>query len=186
MGNCEDSLASRALDCGCGFETGSVCSSLSEQWFRYADSKISDANRLWMGQLPHCVSFQLGSLRFCVVRGGVERINRFFFASTPAAEKAAELSLLDQDIDGLIAGHCRIPFGQLIEGRAWLNAGVIGFPANDGTPDGWYLLIDTVDDMMRAWSAVMLTRSSADSGRVRMSCPASKEVSAVKLWRLNP
>lgn len=28
-GNCEESLASGALDCGCGFEEGSVCSTLS-------------------------------------------------------------------------------------------------------------------------------------------------------------
>ena len=31
MGNCEESLADRALDCGCGFETGTTCSSLSTE-----------------------------------------------------------------------------------------------------------------------------------------------------------
>jgi hypothetical protein len=61
----------------------------------------------------------------------------------------AELSLLNQDIDGLITGHCGIPFGQMVEGRAWLNAGVIGLPANDGTADGWYLIIDHVDNRIK-------------------------------------
>jgi len=29
----------------------------------------------------------------------------------------------------------------LIEDKAWLNAGVIGMPANDATTDVWYMLI---------------------------------------------
>ena len=149
LGNCEESLASRALDCGCGFEAGSTCSALSDQWFRYADARISEGNRLWMGQLPVSLTFQLGSQRFSCVHGAVESINKFLFASTSEAEKAAELSLLSQGIDGLITGHCGIPFGQMIEGRAWLNAGVIGLPANDGTADGWYLVIDHVDNMIK-------------------------------------
>jgi hypothetical protein len=95
------------------------------------------------------LTFQLGSQRFSCVHGGVESINKFLFASTPDAEKIAELSLLSKDIDGLITGHCGIPFGQMIEGRVWLNAGVIGLPANDGTADGWYLVIDPVDNMIK-------------------------------------
>lgn len=149
LGNCEESLASRALDCGCGFEAGSTCSALSDQWFRYAEARISEANRSWMGQLPVSLTFQLGSRRFSCVHGGVESINRFLFASTSESEKIAELSLLSKDIDGLITGHCGIPFGQMIEGRVWLNAGVIGLPANDGTADGWYLVIDPVDNMIK-------------------------------------
>jgi hypothetical protein len=69
--------------------------------------------------------------------------------TAPCSEKIAELSLLSKDIDGLITGHCGIPFGQMIEGRVWLNAGVIGLPANDGTADGWYLVIDPVDNMIK-------------------------------------
>ena len=149
LGNCEESLASRALDCGCGFEVGSTCSALSDQWFRYADGKISEANRSWMGQLPFSLTFQLGCRRFSCVHAGVELINHFLFASTPEEAKVSELSLLSYDIDGLITGHCGIPFGQMIEGRAWLNAGVIGLPANDGTSDGWYLLIDHIDNMIK-------------------------------------
>jgi len=95
------------------------------------------------------LTFQLGSQRFSCVHGGVESINKFLFASTPDAEKAAELSLLSQGIDGLITGHCGLPFGQMIEGRAWLNAGVIGLPANDGTANGWYLVIDHVDNRIK-------------------------------------
>lgn len=33
MGNCEEALADSAMDCGCGFDEGSVCAQLSESWF---------------------------------------------------------------------------------------------------------------------------------------------------------
>jgi len=150
MGNCEQSLAERAVDCGCGFEQGSVCSALSVDWFRYADSRVADDTRNWMQKLPQGLTFELAGRRFAVVHGGVEKINRFLFASTPEEIKQTELKLLDTDIDGLIAGHCGIPFGQKISGQVWLNSGVIGMPANDGTADGWYLLIEPVGSELKA------------------------------------
>lgn len=150
MGNCEQSLAERAVDCGCGFEEGSTCSALSTQWFRYVDSKISDENRSWMGTLPQTLLFELAGRRLAVVHGGVTQINRFLFASTSAEDKLAELNLLGEEVDGLIAGHCGIPFGQMVAGKVWLNAGVIGMPANDGTQDGWYLLIEPMGEQLQA------------------------------------
>jgi predicted phosphodiesterase len=150
MGNCEQSLANRAIDCGCGFETGSTCSALSTQWFRYVDKKISDVNRRWMSELPQTLTFKLAGRQLAVVHGGVSQINRFLFASTSAADKLDELNLVVPGIDGLIAGHCGIPFGQIVSGKAWLNAGVIGMPANDGTQDGWYLLIEAVGEQLKA------------------------------------
>lgn len=150
MGNCEQSLAMRADDCGCGFEMGSACSALSTAWFRYADSRISEASRAWMRELPQTLTFELAKRRLAVVHGGVSQINRFLFASTSAEDKLTELNLFDVPVDGLIAGHCGIPFGQIVAGKAWLNAGVIGMPANDGTREGWYLLIEPVEGQLKA------------------------------------
>ncbi|MEW8691344.1 MAG: hypothetical protein AB2535_09660 [Candidatus Thiodiazotropha endolucinida] len=41
----------------------------------------------------------------------------------------------------VIGGHAGIPFGEELGGRYWLNSGVIGMPANDGTRNGWYLVL---------------------------------------------
>lgn len=160
-GNCEESLGDAADDCGCGFEEGSACSTLSVQWYRYADRNISPESRAWMRSLSAHITFRLGRRRFVVVHGSVSRVNRFVFASTPASEKQAELSLADADV--VIGGHSGIPFGQrLDDGRAWLNAGVIGLPANDGTPDGWYLLLTPVEDGLTAsWHRLRYDASSA-------------------------
>jgi len=165
MGNCEQSLAERAVDCGCGFEEGSTCSALSTQWFRYVDHKISDENRRWMAALPQTLLFDLAGRRFAVVHGGVTQINRFLFASTSAEDKLAELNLLGEGVDGLIAGHCGIPFGQMVAGKVWLNAGVIGMPANDGTQDGWYLLIETMGEQLQAsWHRLHYPAEKAKQG----------------------
>jgi len=150
MGNCEQSLADRAVDCGCGFEDESTCSALSAEWFRYADGQLAEEHRLWMGSLPQILFFQLAGRRLAVVHGAVSRINRFLFASTSSRDKLGELELLDRDVDGIVAGHCGIPFGQMVAGKAWLNAGVIGLPANDGTQDGWYLVIEEVAGSLQA------------------------------------
>lgn len=143
-GNCEESLGNAADDCGCGFEDGSACSVLSVQWYRYADARIGPDSRNWMRTLPVHLRFRLGGNSFHVVHGSVSQVNRFVFASTPAEDKLAEHALADADV--VIGGHSGIPFGERLDDRrAWLNAGVIGLPANDGTPDGWYLLL-TPDD----------------------------------------
>jgi predicted phosphodiesterase len=183
MGNCEQSLAVRAVDCGCGFEEGSVCSALSVEWFRYADSRISSESRSWMGQLPQTLSFQMAGRRFAVVHGGVAQLNRFFFASTPLALKQAELDRLDDDIDGLIAGHCGIPFGQQVAGKVWLNAGVIGMPANDGTPDGWYLLLDQEGGLLQAsWKRLNYPAQQARSAMLNAGLTGYADALTSGLW----
>lgn len=139
MGNCEESLASEAVDCGCGFEPGSVCSTLSLGWYEFANQHIGAENRAWMKTLPRQVSFRFADRSFVVVHGSFSQINRFVFPSTAVEVKQAELDLGKADV--LIGGHCGVPFGERVGSGAWLNAGAIGLPANDGTTDGWYLLL---------------------------------------------
>ena len=103
-----------------------------------------------MDKLPHKLTFTLAGRRLAVIHGGVTQISRFLFASTPVEDKLAELEVLGADVDGVIAGHCGIPFGQVVAGKAWLNAGVIGMPANDGTQDGWYLMLEPTGGKLQA------------------------------------
>jgi hypothetical protein len=41
----------------------------------------------------------------------------------------------------VIGGHSGLPFSEIVEGRLWHNAGVVGLPANDGTPRVWYAVL---------------------------------------------
>lgn len=146
MGNCEESLAASAADCGCGFPEGSACQRLASDWFTYAARQMTADLRSWMSALPRQIYLEIGSTRLVVVHGGVSSINRFIFASTAAAVKAQELK--EAGVDGVIAGHCGIPFTQVIGGRLWHNAGAIGMPANDGTPRVWYSFLQARDGVM--------------------------------------
>ena len=139
MGNCEESLASNAADCGCGYAAGSACELMSVAWYAHADRSLDRDARAWMGSLPRRLDIVLGGKRLAIVHGSVRQINRFVFASTPAAVKREELDIAA--CDGVIAGHCGIPFTEVIDGRLWHNAGAIGMPANDGTPRVWYSIL---------------------------------------------
>jgi predicted phosphodiesterase len=139
MGNCEESLAENSNDCGCGFEEGMLCSTLSEGWYRYAQSQVSESTRLWMKALPRTIRFSIHGHSCCVIHGGFNQINQFIFASSDIEIKRQQLLQAQTDI--MIVGHCGLPFGQQIDDRLWLNAGVIGLPANDGTVEGWFMLM---------------------------------------------
>jgi predicted phosphodiesterase len=141
-GNCEEQLAAGSADCACGFEEGSECDRLAKGWYPFANGRISPESRAWMAGLPSTLTFTVGGLSFRVIHGGVRTVNRFVFASQ-SHELAEELAWAGTDV--VISGHCGLPFIAKLGRGAWFNPGVIGMPANDGTPDVWYGLI-ALDD----------------------------------------
>jgi hypothetical protein len=80
MGNCEESLAADAEDCGCGFTEGSTCAALSAQWFNATRRDLDNEAKRWMGGLPRRVDFTLADRRFAAIHGGLAQINQFIFA----------------------------------------------------------------------------------------------------------
>lgn len=140
MGNCEESLAEDALDCGCGFEEDSACSLLSTGWYSFARTKVSDEHKQWMGFLPRSIHFEMADKKFQVIHGGVGQINRFLFAGSDTQYFKDEFAKTTADV--VIGGHCGMPFYKEIGNQHWINAGVIGMPANDGTDSTWYLLLE--------------------------------------------
>jgi predicted phosphodiesterase len=148
MGNCEESFGSKGDDCGCGFEEGSDCDVLSRQWYAYADSTLSPNQRLWMRGLPNHLRFSLNGYRFAVIHGGVRDISRWIFQSTPEDVKRHEIGELEgiDPVDGVIAGHCGLPFVDNLGDKVWINPGVVGMPANDGTPKTWYAILEPTTD----------------------------------------
>lgn len=139
MGNCEESLGDDAGDCGCGFTEGSACEALSVAWYAHARSQIDVPDRAWMRTLPRRIDIVLGGRRLAVVHGSVRTINAFLFGSSDAAVLVREIAA--SGCDGVIAGHCGLPFSRIVDGRLWHNAGAIGMPANDGTRRAWYSIL---------------------------------------------
>lgn len=138
QGNCEQQLAEGAQDCACNFEDGSACAALAKGWYPFALARVSSEMRAWMGGLPETLQFKFAGLTFRVVHGGVSLVNRWVFASD-AAVLAEECQVASSDV--IIAGHAGLPFITRSGHQTWFNPGVVGMPANDGTPDVWYGLI---------------------------------------------
>ncbi len=139
-GNVEIQLRNREEDCGCNFDEGSRCDTFSRKWYPYAQSRLSENSIDWMMSLPHHLRFQYGKKRIYVLHGSYLNPSEFIFRSTPWDQKRKTFEAAQADI--VLAGHCGLPFHHLHDGLLWLNAGVIGMPANDGTTQVWYAVLD--------------------------------------------
>ncbi|MBU2020498.1 MAG: metallophosphatase family protein [Bacteroidetes bacterium] len=139
-GNVEIQLCTGSDDCGCNFNDGSRCDLFSRQWFPFAKENLSEQSIQWMSQLPEFLSFDFSGKRFAVIHGTVNETAGYIFESTPWKEKQAILDQLNAEV--VLAGHCGLPFVSQNEGLAWLNAGVIGMPANDGTDRVWCMTLE--------------------------------------------
>ncbi len=142
-GNCEESFGAGAEDCGCGFAEGSACDLLARGWFAHAMAELSAPARAFMAACPGEIRFRIGGLTVSATHGGFSAINRFIFPSDAAAI-ADECARTDSDI--VLAGHSGIPFARQSGRQWWLNAGVIGMPANDGDPRTHFLTLHPVAD----------------------------------------
>jgi predicted phosphodiesterase len=142
-GNCEVQLAAAASDCGCGFAPGSACDALAVEWYRHALTQVAAADREYMAALPAQITLLAGGRKICLVHGNAERINAFVFPS--ASNLELERQILATGCDAIIAGHSGIPFTRRTHAGVWHNSGSIGMPANDGTRDGWFSIVEVVD-----------------------------------------
>lgn len=146
-GNVELQLVEDQNDCGCNFVQGSLCDRLSEQWYGYVKRTVSTESINWMRELPRFLQFEMQGRKILIVHGSYHEVAQFIFQSTPWPIKEREI--MDAGVDAIIAGHCGLPFFDRRQNHLWVNAGVIGMPANDGTPRVWYLRIDPEQNGLR-------------------------------------
>jgi predicted phosphodiesterase len=152
-GNCEQSLAEQTQDCGCGFDENSACSLLSVTWYRHALATMQPEYQRWQQHLPEHIRLQLGPFNVLALHASFESNNEFVFRSSDDQIKQRALTNANADI--VLAGHSGVPFGQAFEQGYWLNAGVIGMPANNGQAHTYYMTIEAIDGQWRArWHAL--------------------------------
>ncbi len=148
QGNVEQSLAKQADDCGCGFEEGTVCDTLSRGWYPFADNAVSQDQRNWFSELPEHLKLTISDKSIRVVHGAASDVSRFMFASQEDSDFLDEFSLLDTnhnaETDIVISGHSGLPFTKQIGDKQWHNSGALGMPANDGTQNVWFSVLEIV------------------------------------------
>lgn len=140
LGNVEIQVRDDAEACGCNFDEGSRCDVFSQNWYNYTCKVIEPDHKDWLNSLPDHIRFSIHGQEAVVVHGAYPNVSEFVFKSTPWSRKEEILKTLDADI--IIAGHCGLPFSDFRDHKYWLNPGVIGMPANDGTSRVWYMILD--------------------------------------------
>ncbi|MGO4913233.1 metallophosphoesterase family protein [Leeuwenhoekiella sp. W20_SRS_FM14] len=147
LGNVEIQLRDGAEDCGCDFRKGSRCDGFSQMWFPYAQSKLSKNSLDYIATLPNHIDFHFAGKDITVVHGDFFNVSEFVYKSTDWKLKQANFETTQADV--IIAGHCGLPFHHENEDKLWLNPGVIGMPANDGTPNVWYATLEEQNGELR-------------------------------------
>jgi predicted phosphodiesterase len=112
----------------------------AEQWYPFAIEQLSEESLQWVAELPLHLSFEYYGKKFVALYGSYHRLTDYIFKSTPW--KVKEQSFRDTGADVILAGHSGLPFHHLKQGKIWLNPGLIGIPANDGTSKVWYLYLN--------------------------------------------
>ena len=181
MGNCEESLAHGEDDCGCGFEAGSDCSVLAVTWYEFANRRVTPSQRRWMRDLPRSIDFVMSATSVRAIHASLTSINEFVFASSARDARLGQIR--EAGIDAVIGGHSGIPFGQRLEERYWLNAGVIGMPANDGGQHGWYMLMKPRDEGIDvSWHRLDYDHASSRKTTIEAGMHAYGQALADGLW----
>ena len=140
-GNYDDSVARGLDDCQCGY-TDPRDNHFARLSYRYTYANTAPANRAWMGTLPSERRFRLGELEVLACHGSPRQMNEFLWESTTPThflEKLAE----DHHADVILGTHTGIHWERRLGGgRAYVNAGALGRPANDGQTHVWYALLE--------------------------------------------
>lgn len=143
-GNCDENLGADMDDCGCGFEEESTCDTLAMQWYNFNKNNVDRAHKDWMRDLPERYKFEFHGKNFHVLHGSHNSINEFIFPSKNGDYKKSQITATGADV--VLCGHNGMHFTSILGDKVWHNAGVIGMPANDGTPRTWYSLIYKEDN----------------------------------------
>jgi len=172
QGNVEENIIAGEDDCGCNFNERSRCDLFSQNWFPFAARSVSDQTRQWLATIPHRLRFRYAGKTIGVVHGSATNIAEFVFKSTPWEVKAQTFKAMGAEV--ILAGHSGLPFADSTNGKHWINAGVIGMPANDGTPRVWYLLLDdSTGELTFAFKSFNYDNRQANQLMVEKGLPSS-------------
>jgi hypothetical protein len=140
QGNYEQSLAAGREDCNCGY-TDPRDNQFAAISYRYTARHCSPDFKRWMGELPPRRRVLVGGRELLLVHGSPRRVNEFLFRST-SPDAFLEVLLDQHRCDALLCTHTGLHWHRrLPSGRDVVNVGVIGRPANDGSPNVWYAIV---------------------------------------------
>jgi len=142
QGNYDNSIGNGLDDCQCGY-TDPRDNYFAKISYDYTFKKTSLRHRDWMKALPEEIRFELDGRRVLLCHGSPRQMNEFLWESTTPTHFLEKLCD-DFNADIIAATHTGLHWERnLPSGRRFVNVGVLGRPANDGTPRVWYTILSS-------------------------------------------
>lgn len=144
QGNYDHSIGHDLDDCACGY-TDPRDNHFARVSYDYTRLNTPQEWKPWLRSLPPRRRLALGGLRVLLCHGSPRRTNEFLWDSTTSTHFLHRFAT-NFGADVIVASHTGLPWTRFLEGGPgppgwWVNAGVIGRPANDGSPSVRYALL---------------------------------------------
>lgn len=144
QGNYDHSIGHALADCQCGY-TDPADNFYARLSYQYTFARTAARWRPWLRDLPEALRMEVGGRRVLCCHGSPRKTNEFLWESTSPTHLLEKLCD-DFQADVIIATHTGLPWARrLSNDRLFVNCGVLGRPANDGTTRVGYVLLDPSD-----------------------------------------
>jgi predicted phosphodiesterase len=154
QGNYDNSIGHDFPDCQCGY-TDPADNYYARLSYQYTYAKTSPKWRPWLRGLPMHLRFEVPNFNFrndapanqrsanvLLCHGSPRKQNEFLWESTTPTHLLEKLCN-DHSADVIVTTHTGLPWTrQLSNGRLFINCGVLGRPANNGTTNVGYVILD--------------------------------------------
>ena len=145
QGNYDNSIAFGLDDCQCGY-TDPRDNYYAKLSYDYTLNNTSEHHRRWMRTLPQQLRIKLAGKDVLLCHGSPRQLNEFMWESTTPTH-FLEKMCVDFAADVIACTHTGLHWHRALpSGRHFINAGVLGRPANDGTTNVWYTVLSHDDD----------------------------------------
>ena len=142
QGNYDHSIGHGLNDCQCGY-TDPRDNHFAQLSYDYTLAHTHDEHRAWMRTLPPQVRLEIDGVRVLLCHGSPRRTNEFLWESTTSTQFLAKLCD-DFECDVILGTHTGLHWQRtFLDGRGFVNVGVLGRPENDGTTNVWYTILRT-------------------------------------------
>ncbi|WP_255945384.1 metallophosphoesterase family protein [Streptomyces odontomachi] len=138
-GNYDVAIAAGGADCGCGYRDPRD-QQYAQIMYDHTLAHTSRRFAAWMGELPTERRETIHGCEVHFVHGSPLANNDFWWESLPDEAHAARVASSGADV--ILATHSGLPWIRRFGQTLVVNVGVIGRPANDGTPRVCYALLD--------------------------------------------
>jgi diadenosine tetraphosphatase ApaH/serine/threonine PP2A family protein phosphatase len=141
QGNYDNSIGHDLSDCQCGY-TDAKDNYFARVSYDYTYRNTGSENKKWMRELPQNFVFDLAGKRVRLCHGSPRKMNEFLWDSTSSTAFLDRLCT-DFEADIIVATHTGLHWRrELLQGRQFINCGVIGRPSNDGQRCVWYTILN--------------------------------------------